>query len=111
MTFVQRHGAAIVYLAIVGILFGLLFFWQQRAHEVVVAGCERGNVIRSQMNTVGSTLSQFLLIAAAGRDASSEAAKEAGDDAKATADANLAEQYRALVPSLSQVPLTDCNNI
>ena len=73
------------------------------------AGCERGNIVRAEMNTRGQVLERFLLTAAHARSEAAKVQRRQGENAEARFNERAAALWRDdLAPRIEDIELADC---
>lgn len=77
---------------------------ERKRFDELVAACERGNVIREQVNAQGDVLREFLASAARARTS----AARLGEGEQARVDAHTAARYRNLRTEIDPIEIPDC---
>ena len=97
--------------AVAAVVVGGLALWSrldtEQIRQVQIEACERGNVLRQEVNQAQAILAGFLAQAAEARERSAAA----GPPTLRIGTADTAREYRQLRARLRPIPLSDCDQV
>lgn len=106
------HSTAIGFLTVAFTGVGAVYYIQaneiEKTKKAAIAACERGNILRGQLNAQWNIMKEFVLDTAATRELLGDLMTSEGRTAEATIQYAAAESFREKVAQFEDLEMVNC---